>query len=192
MQKCEKPPILSMPASNIVYLSDSNSIQKRKFGQVRNFKKSHFMRFLLFSLIIAAFFSCNNDRNKKTGDDSVNGQNDSIIAGDTIRRNEKNNNSDTVFRGMGTEPFWAVYIINNEKIVYHPADGEMISVPYVEAVSPDNITTKFNSANDSVTVELSLVKKNCNNGMSDIVYPYGVNLKINAMTLKGCGDYTKH
>lgn len=148
------------------------------------------MRFLLYTLALIAVSSCNNTGDKKQNGDPV-GPKDSIITGDTARGNGSVNSSDTVFRGMGTEPFWAVYIINKEKIVYHPADGDIITVPYAEAALPDNITTKFNSANDSVTMELILVKKNCNNGMSDIVYPYEVNLKINAMTLKGCGDYAK-
>ena len=37
--------------------------------------------------------------------------------------------SDTVFTGFGTEPFWSVYVINNNKIVFHPADGPDVEVP---------------------------------------------------------------
>ena len=31
--------------------------------------------------------------------------------------------ADTIFSGFGTEPFWSVYVIDNRKIVFHPADG---------------------------------------------------------------------
>jgi uncharacterized membrane protein len=36
-----------------------------------------------------------------------------------------------------------------------------------------------------------VIKKDCNNGMSDVVFPYEVNLKINAATYKGCGKYAE-
>jgi uncharacterized membrane protein len=149
------------------------------------------MRFLLFVFSLTVLLTaCNNNSSKKeesidTAGNGINNPGDTTV-------NARIPVADTIFKGMGTEPFWAVYVIDNRNIVFHPSEGDKISVPFVAPVVPDNITTKYNSANDSVTLELILLKKNCNNGMSDIVYPYEVNLKINAMTLKGCGEFAKH
>lgn len=141
------------------------------------------MRILLAMTSIFLFLSCNNSsRNKEEKKDSVGGI--TVVP-------EKPAVPDTIFTGSGTEPFWAVYVIHNDKIVYHPAEGADIMVPYVLPSSPDSITSKYSSGNDSVRMELSIIQKDCNNGMSDQVYPCQVVLLLNAANYKGCGKYEK-
>ena len=141
------------------------------------------MRNTLFAAALLFFISCNNS-GKKTEEKKDSLGNRTVVP-------EKPAIPDTIFTGTGTEPFWAVYIINNDKIVYHPAEGPDISVPYVAPTATDSITSKYSSANDSVTMELSVIKKDCNNGMSDQVYPCQVTLLINAASFKGCGKYAR-
>lgn len=124
--------------------------------------------------------ACNNSArdNKETTDS---------ISADTTTGTQLPPSTDTIFRGFGNEPFWAVYVINNDRIVYHPADGPDIAVPFVTPATPDALTTKYNSTNDSVTLELTVIKKQCSDGMSDNVHPYSVTVKINAFRYEGCG-----
>lgn len=94
---------------------------------------------------------------------------------------------DTIFNGFGTEPFWFVHVIENSKIIFHPADGPDVEVPFVTATMPDSITRKYNSSNSTTTMELTIVKKDCSDGMSDEIHPYKVTLLLNAITYSGCG-----
>jgi uncharacterized membrane protein len=135
----------------------------------------------IFLLFLAA---CNNTAkdNKKTTDSTSADSTTGITQPTQLPQS-----TDTIFRGFGNEPFWAVYVINNDRIVYHPADGPDIAVPFVIPTTPDALTTKYNSTNDSVTMELTVMKKQCSDGMSDNVHPYSVTLKINAIRYEGCG-----
>lgn len=94
---------------------------------------------------------------------------------------------DTIFTGFGTEPFWSVYVIRDNKIVFHPADGPDVAVPFVAATTPDAITRKYSSASGSTTMELTITKKSCSDGMSEVEHPYQVVLMINTTRHSGCG-----
>ena len=94
---------------------------------------------------------------------------------------------DTVFTGFGTEPFWSVYVINNNKIVFHPADGPDVEVPYVAASVVDNNTNRYNAPGSAATLELIITKKDCSDGMSEQTHPYTVTLSINKTKYTGCG-----
>ena len=94
---------------------------------------------------------------------------------------------DTVFTGFGTEPFWLVYVVQNNKIVFHPADGTDVEVPFVVAATPDNITRTYNSVSGSSAIELTIIKKSCGDGMSEQTHPYEVKLVVNKTKYAGCG-----
>ena len=99
--------------------------------------------------------------------------------------------TDTIFTGFGTEPFWSVYVIHNNKIVFHPADGPDAELPYVAASAPDSVTTRYISKNDSTLLELTIIKKNCSDGMSEDIHPYSVDLSVNKNKYSGCGRKPK-
>jgi uncharacterized membrane protein len=65
----------------------------------------------------------------------------------------------TGFTGVGTEPCWPVYVINNSKIFFHPADGPDVETSLVTSI-PDRIPAKYSSVNGSTTMELIITKKN--------------------------------
>src|SRR5687767_3333009 len=139
------------------------------------------MRIISLIFIIVLIMACNNSAKKKEETKDTTAQNIPVTPAPQQQAN------DTIFRGLGTEPFWSVFVINNDKILYQPADGPDIAVPYVPPSSPDAITTKYNSSNDSITMELTIKKMNCSDGMSDNLHPFQVTLLINAIRLSGCG-----
>jgi uncharacterized membrane protein len=95
--------------------------------------------------------------------------------------------NDTVFTAFGNEPFWALYVIRGNKLLFHPADGPDVEVPYTIPTQPDAITQRYSSAGDSATIELVIIKKDCSDGMSDMTHRYETNVKVNAVTYRGCG-----
>jgi uncharacterized membrane protein len=95
--------------------------------------------------------------------------------------------TDTVFRGFGNEPFWAVYVIDREKIVFHPADGPDQWVPMTSDFYPDSIKYSYGGSLNATTIILTVTKKNCSDGMSEETHPYEVSLFVNKTKYAGCG-----
>jgi len=95
---------------------------------------------------------------------------------------------DTLLHAVGTEPFWFLYVINHTKIIFHPADGADVEVPFVEPEKVDSLTYKYTSANDKITMELMVKKHPCSDGMSEKQYPYTIGISLNAVKYKGCGE----
>ena len=93
---------------------------------------------------------------------------------------------DTAFYALGTEPFWSLYVIKNEKILFHPADGPDVEVPYV-APSTVNTNSIYNSSANGSSIEITITRKDCNNGMSEMIYKYEVSLQVNKIKYTGCG-----
>lgn len=94
---------------------------------------------------------------------------------------------DTIFNGFGTEPFWSVFVVKDVKIVFHPADGTDVEVPFVAPASPAARMTKYSSANAGASIELTIIEKICNDGMSELDHPYQVVLLVNKTKYSGCG-----
>ena len=162
-------------SSGIVY-PDSKAIFERKLC---NFLlKSAFMRIII--LIMGLFvMACNNSSQKKT-DIKDTGKEDTRMPATTIM-------PDTIFFGLGTEPFWAVYIIKDSKIIFHPAEGPEVEAPFVAPSIVNNTTTYHSSAGGS-SIDLVITKKACSDGMSDNVHTYEVMLTVNKTKYSGCGN----
>lgn len=131
---------------------------------------------ILFALLV---ISCNNKAGKKENNT------DSVIR--VIPIPEAPVPADTIFTGFGTEPFWSVYVINNSKIVFHPADELDTELPFVTPVFMDDHTKKYKSSTATDSLELTIIKKNCSDGMSDETHSYEVILLINKTRYSGCG-----
>ena len=95
--------------------------------------------------------------------------------------------ADTLFTGFGNEPFWAVYVIGNKKIVFHPMDGMDVEVPHVTPTTVDSLTSRYASSSGSADLVLIITKKNCSDGMSDETHKYAVDLTVNKTHYSGCG-----
>src|SRR5437868_4072028 len=135
------------------------------------------MRFLLIFLFPAAMIACNNTaKNKK---DLPDGE---TAAKDTVKQEKQmpgTTETDTGFTGLGTEPFWSVYVIVNSKILFHPANGPAVEVPYTVPSAVSNTVSVYSSTAGPASIKLIITKKDCNDGMSEVTYPYSVTLSVN-------------
>ena len=136
------------------------------------------MRILLFATLLMLITACNNSSEKK-GDTTD-------TAKQVVQMPETPATPDTLFHAFGTEPFWSEYVINNNKIEYHTAEGMDVEVPFVAATTPDNLTTNYASNNGKDTINLTLVKKDCSDGMSEETHPYQVTMKVDGAQYHGC------
>ena len=57
----------------------------------------------------------------------------------------------------------------------------------LQRVHLGTITTKYNFGNDTTKIELTIIRKDCSDGMSEETHPYGVALVINKTKYSGCG-----
>ncbi|MBC7874278.1 MAG: hypothetical protein H7Y01_09800 [Ferruginibacter sp.] len=144
------------------------------------------MRTLSFLIILLVVIACKNSA-KKNNDQPASETGTTDTAQPVNQMPPVPAIPDTIFSGFGTEPFWAVYVINNNKIVFHPADGPDTEVPFVAATSPGNSIIKYNSASGSTQMELIITKKDCSDGMSEVTHPFEVALTINTKKYSGCG-----
>lgn len=138
------------------------------------------MRAFLVVMTALFAFACNNSGEKKAQATDSPTVEQPVVTTPPVT-------NDTIFSGRGTEPFWAVYVIKDNKIVLDRPDGNDIEVPFVAGTTIDSLNTKYTSTNESTTFELLITKKNCSDGMSDITYPYAVTVSINAVKYEGCG-----
>lgn len=94
---------------------------------------------------------------------------------------------DTIFTAFGTEPFWAAYVIKNNKLVFHPADGDKVELPFVAATTPDTSTVRYSSVANGASIELIISNTPCSDGMSEIAHPFSVEIVVNKTKYAGCG-----
>lgn len=150
------------------------------------------MRLIPVLAILLLFWTCNNQAtNDKPAKDSagVNSTDkDSSMNGPDVANPPTN---DTVFTAFGNEPFWAVYIIRDNKIIFHPADGMDVATPYVNPNTVDSLTTRYASMNAKDTLVLTIIKKVCSDGMSDLRHEYATDLTVNSTHYSGCGRMKK-
>jgi len=123
--------------------------------------------------------ACNNSSQRKT-DIKDTGKEDTRMPATTIM-------PDTIFIGLGNEPFWAIYIIKDNKIIFHPAEGTDVEVPYVTPTIVNNTTT-YQSSAGSLSIDLFITKNACSDGMSDNIHAYEVILTVNKTKYSGCGN----
>jgi uncharacterized membrane protein len=143
------------------------------------------MRILIIAALCILAVSCGNQSTTdKTDTDTIVNEGPDTS---TINTPPAPAGTDTVFTAFGNEPFWALYVIRDNKLLFHPADGPDVEAPYVAPTQTDAITRRYNSAGDSATIELIIIKKDCSDGMSDLTHRFETNVKVNAITYRGCG-----
>lgn len=143
------------------------------------------MRILSLFTLTLLLISCNNAAKKKTDTKDTDTQTTQIPPPPPPPAAP-----DTIFTGLGNEPFWAVYVIKDSKILFHPADGPDVEVPYVPASSgPASIL--YNSSGNGNSIELTIIKKDCSDGMSDIIHTHEVQLRVNNTKYTGCSKEGK-
>src|SRR5690606_31572152 len=102
-------------------------------------------------------------------------------------------NFDPIFKAIGTEPFWNIqfdkdYIIyedvNQQKIIFNTASNHK--------AQDANVRNIKGQTQDS-TIDLTIIKQNCSDGMSDNEFDFKVKVEINHQNkienLNGCGNF---
>jgi uncharacterized membrane protein len=136
------------------------------------------MRFIFFVSVILLITACNNNTKKE-----------SIKRTDTVADHKSiaSIEQDTIFTGLGTEPFWAVYVIRDSKIVFEPADGPIFEMELTRTDTTSPGITRYIANNIVTGIFLTVKKENCSDGMSEEIYPFSVDLVVEGKKYNGCG-----
>ena len=93
------------------------------------------------------------------------------------------------FRALGTEPFWAVHVSEGRLRYMTPEDQQGQTIDY----------TREQTARDEFAITAMLGEQEfllkgrieeCSDGMSDLVYPFEVTLKVGEDSFDGCARPT--
>lgn len=89
----------------------------------------------------------------------------------------------------GTEPFWSL-MIGAKKAVYETMEGskttfDAITIQEAEGIKAGHVR-KYQFKNTQSSADAVVLKKKCDDGMSDITYPYNITLTIAKTVLSGC------
>lgn len=91
------------------------------------------------------------------------------------------------FAAIGNEPFWSLDIDFEKSISFKLADWKKPVIKGIEKpiINKDSTIYKFKS--DTTVWAIIIYPQFCNDGMSDYLYQYKVNVKYNGILYKGCG-----
>lgn len=83
----------------------------------------------------------------------------------------------------GTEPFWSLQISESEGFIYYKNVGDDEGRAFAWTQPKTNGKTwTYEAKGISVVIK----KEKCSDGMSDIVYPYSVEVTLDGQQLRGC------
>ncbi len=91
------------------------------------------------------------------------------------------------FHGMGTEPFWDIYILENEVLYvqFEEPQSYRLLTPFDKSAYRQKI--KYESKDGSIH-EVKIVKEPAGDGMSDKTYPYSVIFNEDEPWENGAGE----
>jgi uncharacterized membrane protein len=89
----------------------------------------------------------------------------------------------TMYRAVGTEPFWALTLTGREMIF-----GEANTTLPVSEPQPEPIHGFAGDIYQGKRISLNIVRgQRCSDGMSDRIYPDKVQVRIDGRSFEGCG-----
>ncbi len=91
------------------------------------------------------------------------------------------------FAGVGNEPFWSLDIDFKKSISFKLADWKKPIVTGVVKPIINKDSTIYKLKTDTTVWTITIYPQFCNDGMSDYLYQYKVNVKYNGILYKGCG-----
>ncbi len=96
------------------------------------------------------------------------------------------------FACSGNEPYWQVIILPKEQVAYYKQLGMEQGVAFAYAaptvVNGKTVYTLPNKANAAEKMTVTIEKKECSDGMSDMKYPYTSTVQFKGETLKGTAE----
>ncbi len=91
------------------------------------------------------------------------------------------------FAGLGNEPFWNLEIDNEKFIFFKLADWKKPLIVPVERPHITKDSTFYKIKTDTTKWTITIFPQFCNDGMSDYLYQYKVNVDYKGTLYKGCG-----
>ena len=91
------------------------------------------------------------------------------------------------FAAIGNEPFWSLDIDYEKSISFKLADWKKPLIAGMEKPLINKDSTIYKIKSDTTTWTITIYSQFCNDGMSDYLYQYKVNVKYNGILYKGCG-----
>jgi uncharacterized membrane protein len=89
----------------------------------------------------------------------------------------------SVYRALGTEPFWGL-TIDERQIVFTAPDAQPISQP-----TPRVIVGFAGEIYQTPRIGVNIVHAQCSDGMSDRTYPDKVQVSVDGRQYNGCGGH---
>jgi uncharacterized membrane protein len=86
---------------------------------------------------------------------------------------------------LGTEPFWAGEVADNELTYTTPENQDGETIPVSRFAGRGGLSFSGTLASGMMT--LAVTPAECSDGMSDRTYPYTVTLQIGSEVRRGCG-----
>jgi len=68
-----------------------------------------------------------------------------------------------------------------------PGDDVKLVFPFVKPSTESEGIIKYNSATWNSAIEMTVINAPCSDGMSEMIHPYWVKLKVNKTEFTGCG-----
>ncbi len=100
------------------------------------------------------------------------------------------------FYARGNEPFWALDMDIEKGFYFKTLDGiEIITLPVKGEKAMDANNLRFYSETDSVSLIITILEEECNDTMSDEVFPNKVKIEVRQLNdeefkvYEGCGRY---
>src|ERR1700690_399307 len=91
------------------------------------------------------------------------------------------------FAAIGNEPFWNLEIDFEKSISFKMADWKKPVITGIEKPLINKDSTIYTLKSDTTKWSIIIFPQFCNDGMSDYLYQYKVNVKYNGVLYKGCG-----
>lgn len=89
----------------------------------------------------------------------------------------------------GTEPFWGL-TIGAKRAVYEPMEGSKVEFDSVVSQDAQGIkpymVRNYTLKNSKTLADAVILKQKCDDGMSDVTYPYNITLTIMKTVFSGC------
>ena len=91
------------------------------------------------------------------------------------------------FEGTGNEPSWNLEIDYEKSILFKLADWKKPVIAGIGKPLINKDSTIYKLKSDTTNWSITILPQFCNDGMSDYLYQYKVNVKYNGILYKGCG-----
>ena len=95
------------------------------------------------------------------------------------------------FMGIGNEPFWQLNITSSKTVSFKMPDWKTAVVAPLESLIENSDSLVYHLVTNKTNWSVTVLPQFCDDGMSDFLYEYRVNVVYNGVVYKGCGVMLK-